>query len=217
MKIITLIVSHYDYEDLLFQYEWHKVLCQEVKVIWNIYGKEDCLNGVIQLDNNISPQSHPKCYKTLAHIYASFVNDYIADYYVLMESDAFIIKKGFDEKCVEYMFNKKIDAMFPTVTDGIPMITQSSILGFVVISRQALEYYHHNKDITVWHEQDFVRCLAKNKFRVTPNPFIDCNVFKYLEDKKSLSIADIKKYRNTTGVVHPIKADQYQILNELKT
>ena len=216
MKIITLIVSHYDYESVLFQYEWHKAMCQEIKVIWNIYEKEDCLNNVIQLDNNFNLQSHPKAYKTLAHIYASFVNDYQADYYVLMESDAFIIKKGFDEKCVEHMFNKKIDAMFPTVTDSILMETQSSILGFVVISRQALEFYHHNKDITVWHEQDFVRCLAKNKFRVMPNPFIDCNVFKYLEDKKSLSIVDIKKYQNTTGVVHPVKADQYQILNELR-
>jgi hypothetical protein len=216
MKIITLIVSHYDYQSVLFQWQWHKALCQDVKVIWNIFEKDNYLNGVIQLEKDFILQSHLNCYKTLAHIYASFVNNYQADYYVLMESDAFIIKKGFDEKCVDYMFNNKIDAMFPTVIDGIPMISQSSILGFVVISRQALEFYHYNKDIKVWHEQDFVRCLAREKFRVMPNPFINCCVFKYLEDKKSLSIIDIKKYRNTTGVVHPVKADQYHILNELK-
>lgn len=221
-KIGVFIVSHYNLKSVEFQIDWHRQLVcpnTDVKTYLNNkdydqykeYKIKDGEESKIIIGMNIQG-----LYNHLARFYAMIPTEFEYEYYFLLEPDAFAIKKCFDAKIVEYMKAQRIDALFPTLVGKREKKGSTSILGFIAITKEALDYYRHNFRINVWHEQDLPQTLERGEFRVATNPFVDCNVFKYLDEGKSLKATDIMRYKDTTIAIHPIKENNYSMLNDLK-
>lgn len=209
IKSQLCIFTHTPYD---FIYSWHKKIFKNVHIFYDGNGQD---SEIVTHQKWVNPMSilakkiWPKALKLNA------------DYYFMLENDAYIIDSKFEKRCIKYMRLNGIDILAPHLHIGdshafytnepqpsiIDKFEYWSILGCVVMTRQALDHYSKNLDTRPvrWHEIDFFTSLHDDNFEIRQNPYIKKEYFKFIKGGSLTPIDIIEAFKYKAGAVHPIK------------
>jgi hypothetical protein len=208
IRVQTAIFTHTEPGHIL---SWHRRKLSNVHIFFNGQGVDT--DDVTYFDMpDIKPWLAKRCFPMALR--------FPADYYILMENDAYIINHNFERDCIRFMRLNQLHALAPHLHTGDSEYFYRtgherkgvingredfwSILGCVVLSHDALTWYSRNFT-PKWHEIDMFTQLQRNRLWVAQNPYIDPKYFCFIRGA-SLSRTDVRKgYEQRTYALHPVK------------
>jgi hypothetical protein len=242
MNTLTVMFSHFNIDHVNFLYNWQKDKVSNLKIVWNVNGKEK--EEIEKNDNeHIIPMDLPMLRsKNFTQISPSCLNwfkDKKYDYYILMESDSVILDDEFEPMSIEYMQKNQISLMMPWIrtpalnekhifAENLKLVESKmwAIPAISIITVQGLYYYgyagFHAPDF--WHEIRFPTVLNQGGYFVSFNPFVEIKSFTAPKDRiLSLTKEQIREgiIEDNVKALHPIKEIELfdyikELLNERK-
>jgi len=231
LKIVTTILHHRSYDEVKFQYDWHKNFVSNPRIYWNLEKLPPQFENMID-NEHIFPINVQDGRKAIDKIFSNSIIYFQTDdpdYYIFFGWDAFIIRKDFEIKSIEYMEKHRIMALFPFLDSKWsapkhPFVQPMqdlvakywALVEGIIFHKKALKYYYESMfhPPFFWHEIRMPTILAQAGFHITANPFLDERFFKHIKDK-SLTEKQIKEaIKIESGAIHPVK--DYKLLDLVK-
>lgn len=171
MTKLIMSISHYAPAEVVYWYEWYKKL-SDVKIILqsDVDMKHKDVHIVDIPGTMVVPQK--------MRLYCHYALKYNYDYYVFLDSDAFILCKEFLDKIIEYMYDKKAHVCFTELSDKLEHykgiyydfirkhyktdLIVHSLNILTVCSRQAIELYNRINYFKIYDEVDFPTVMVNN-------------------------------------------------------
>ena len=229
-NVLTVIFTHYPYEQVEKIYNWHKDKVSNLRIIWRIGDFEP--EEIIKNNNpHIMPMKLPmlksKNFTQIIPNCLTWFQDKSWDYYIVMEGDALILSDEFEKNCIEHMQENQVSVLLPWLRSGrlnpehpfgrsLASLQAKfwSIPAISILSKDALNYYGQcmMHVPNYWHEVRFPTALIQGDFHVSFNPFLKEESFHAPDNRtESLVKEVIEKAIKEDGVLalHAIKEPEW--------